>query len=47
VSKYRFRDSDIYLPGSDIPANRCEIADPELLHEVEAIIQTGLSKRPA
>jgi len=35
VSKYRFRDSDIYLPGSELPANRLGITDPEFLHEIE------------
>jgi len=35
VSKYRFRESDIYLPGTEVPANRLGITDPELLHEVE------------
>jgi cell filamentation protein len=36
VSKYQFRESDIYLPGTDIPKNRLGITDAELLHEVEA-----------
>ena len=35
MSKFRFRDSDVYLPGSDLPANRPGITDPELLHEIE------------
>jgi len=38
VSKYQFRESDIYLPGTDIPKNRLGITDAELLHEIE----TGL-----
>jgi len=38
VSKYRFRDSDIYLPGSELPANRLGITDPELLHEIEQVL---------
>lgn len=33
--KYQFRESDIYLPGTDIPKNKLGIEDPELLHEVE------------
>lgn len=38
MSKYQFRESDIYLPGTDIPKNRLGITDAELLHEIE----TGL-----
>lgn len=36
MSKYRFRESDIYLPGTDIPVNRLGIDDSELLHEIES-----------
>jgi len=36
VSKYQYRQSDIYLPGTDIPVNRLGIEDAELLHAVEA-----------
>jgi cell filamentation protein len=35
VSKYQFRESDLYLPGTDIPKNHLGITDPDLLHEVE------------
>jgi cell filamentation protein len=35
VSKYQFRESDIYLPGTDIPKNRLGIAEADLLHEIE------------
>ena len=35
MSKYQFNESDIYLPGSDIPRNRLGIETPDLLHEVE------------
>lgn len=36
MSKYQFTESDIYLPGTDIPRNKLGIVDPELLHEIEA-----------
>ena len=35
MSKYQFRESDIYLPGTDVPRNRMEITDPEVLHVIE------------
>lgn len=35
MSKYRFATSDIYLPGTEIPVNRLDIQDAELLGEVE------------
>jgi cell filamentation protein len=35
VSKYQFRESDIYLPGTDIPRNRLGITEADLLHEIE------------
>lgn len=38
MSKYRFTESDIYLPGTDIPRNRLGIATPDLLHEVESTL---------
>ena len=38
MSKYQFAESDIYLPGTDIPRNRLGIEAPELLHEVEATL---------
>jgi len=36
MSKYQFRQSDIYLPGSDIPVNRLGIDNPQVLQLVEA-----------
>ncbi len=38
MSKYQFTESDIYLPGTDIPRNRLGIETPDLLHEVEATL---------
>ena len=38
MSKYQFTESDIYLPGTDIPRNRLGIEAPELLHEVEGTL---------
>jgi len=38
VSKYQFTQSDIYLPGTDIPRNRLGIETPDLLHEVEGTL---------
>jgi len=36
VSKYQFQQSDIYQPGTDLPVNRLNIRDAEILHEIEA-----------
>ncbi len=36
MSKYQFRQSDIYLPGTDLPVNRLGVTDADLLHEIEA-----------
>ena len=36
MSKYQFRQSDIYLPGTDIPVNRLGIDNPEILQLIEA-----------
>jgi cell filamentation protein len=36
VSKYQFKQSDIYQPGTDLPVNRLNIGDAEILHEIEA-----------
>jgi len=36
VSKYQFQQSDIYQPGTDLPINRPNIGDTEILQEVEA-----------
>lgn len=38
MSKYQFTESDIYLPGTDIPKNRLGIETPDLLHEVEGTL---------
>ena len=35
MSKYQFTQSDIYLPGTDIPRNRLGIISSDLLHEIE------------
>jgi cell filamentation protein len=35
VSKYQFLTSDIYQPGTDLPINRLNIGDAEILHEIE------------
>lgn len=36
MSKYQFHESDIYLPGTEIPKNLLGIEDANLLHEIEA-----------
>jgi cell filamentation protein len=36
VSKYLFHQSDIYQPGTELPKNRLNITDAELLHAVES-----------
>ncbi len=38
MSGYQFQESDIYLPGTDIPRNRLGITEAELLHEIEAAL---------
>jgi len=38
VSKYQFTESNICLPGTDIPQNKLGIDSPELLHEIEATL---------
>ncbi len=38
MSKYQFKESDIYLPDSDIPRNRLGIETPDLLHEIESTL---------
>jgi cell filamentation protein len=35
VSKYQFHQSSIYQPGTDLPINRLNISDAEILHEIE------------
>lgn len=36
MSKYQFHQSDIYQPGTELPKNRLNIVDAELLHAVES-----------
>jgi hypothetical protein len=36
VSKYQFQQSSIYQPGTDLPINRLNISDADILHEIEA-----------
>lgn len=36
MSKYQFQQSDIYQPGTDLPINRLNISDADVLHEIEA-----------
>ncbi|TAJ80771.1 MAG: hypothetical protein EPO42_03625 [Gallionellaceae bacterium] len=38
MSKYRFAENDIYLPGTDIPRNRLGIETQDVLHEVETTL---------
>ena len=35
MSKYQFGESDVYLPGTEIPRNRLGITEAELLHAIE------------
>ena len=35
MSKYRLDNSPIYLDGSDVPKNKLNIHDSELIHEIE------------
>ena len=42
MSKYQFQESDIYLPGTDIPRNRLGITEADLLHE-NAYIQASIA----
>ncbi|MCR4298867.1 MAG: Fic family protein [Gallionella sp.] len=45
MSKYQFTESNIYLPGTDIPRNRLGIEKPDLLHEVEgALLQQAYTR---
>lgn len=45
MSKYQFTESDIYIPGADIPKNLLGIETPDLLHEIEsALLQQAYSK---
>ena len=36
MSKYQFRQSDIYLPGTELPIDRLGIDDAGILHKIEA-----------
>ena len=40
MSKYLFHQSDIYQPDSELPKNRLNITDAELLHAVESSLLT-------
>lgn len=40
MSKYQFHQSDIYQPGTELPKNRLNITDAELLHAVESNLLT-------
>ena len=45
MSKYQFRQSDIYQQDSDLPVNRLGISDADLLHEIEAqLLQQAYSR---
>ncbi|WP_428738417.1 Fic/DOC family protein [Sulfurimonas sp.] len=35
MSKYQLDDSPIYLNGSDVPKNKLDISDAEVIHEIE------------
>jgi len=35
MSKYQLENSHIYIDGTDVPVNKLEIKDSELLHEIE------------
>ncbi|MBT5934124.1 Fic family protein [Sulfurimonas sp.] len=35
MSKYQLDDSPIYIDGSDVPKNKLDITNPELIHEIE------------
>lgn len=35
MSKYQLDDSPIYIDGSDVPKNKLNITDSELIHEIE------------
>ncbi len=45
MSKYHFTESEIYLPGTDIPRNRLGIDAPDVLHEMEeTLLQQAYSQ---
>jgi cell filamentation protein len=35
ASKYQLKDNSFYYEGTDIPKNKFEIRDSELIHEIE------------
>ena len=35
ASKYQFKDSSLYIEGTDVPKNRLNISDSEEIHELE------------
>lgn len=35
MSKYQFDDSPIYITGTDIPKNKINVTDSDLIHEIE------------
>ena len=35
MSKYQLDDSPIYIDGSDVPKNKLDVVEPELIHEIE------------
>ena len=37
-SKYQFSDSRLYLPGTDIPFNKLNIVNAEILHTLEQVL---------
>ncbi len=45
MSRYRFRQSDIYLPGTEVPHNRLGLDNAELLHAIEAELLEQASQR--
>lgn len=40
MSKYRLDTSPIYIDGTDIPRNKLDITDSELIHEIESNLLT-------
>lgn len=40
MSKYQLDNSPIYVDGTDIPKNKLEISDSELIHEIELNLLT-------
>ena len=40
MSKYQLNSSPIYIDGTDIPKNKLDITDSELIHEIELNLLT-------